>query len=331
MTRALVTGANGFLGSYIVQQLVERGYSVRALMRRKDELVSGMGVETAQADVRNLESVEAACEGIDIVFHVAAISGIWGSWKMYHGTNTVGTRNVVEACIRQKVPRLVYTSSPSVTFNGDHQFNQNETAPYAKRWLCNYPHSKALAEQYVLEANEEGTLMTCALRPHLIWGPRDKHLIPRLVERAKSKKLRRVGDGTNEVDSIFVENAAMAHLMAADALQSGSPVCGSAYFLSQDEPVNCWSWINDILQLAGLPRVRKSISFTAAYRLGYMLECYHEIFNIESEPRMTRFLASQLAKSHYFDISRAKRDFGYYAKVSTEEGMRRLSFGGTRN
>ena len=267
MTRALVTGANGFLGSYIVQQLVERGYSVRALMRRKDELVSGMGVETAQADVRNLESVEAACEGIDIVFHVAAISGIWGSWKMYHGTNTVGTRNVVEACIRQKVPRLVYTSSPSVTFNGDHQFNQNETAPYAKRWLCNYPHSKALAEQYVLEANEEGTLMTCALRPHLIWGPRDKHLIPRLVERAKSKKLRRVGDGTNEVDSIFVENAAMAHLMAADALQPGSPVCGSAYFLSQDEPVNCWSWINDILQLAGLPRVRKSISFTAAYRL----------------------------------------------------------------
>ena len=175
MTRALVTGANGFLGSYIVQQLVERGYKVRASMRRRDDMISGMGVETVQADVRNLDSVLAACEGMDIVFHTAAVSGIWGSWKMYHGTNTIGTRNVVESCIRQNVPRLVYTSSPSVTFTGEHQLNENESVPYAKRWLCNYPHSKALAEQYVLEANEDATLMTCALRPHLIWGPRDQH------------------------------------------------------------------------------------------------------------------------------------------------------------
>ena len=178
----------------------------------------------------------------------------------------------------------------------------------------------------MLEANEDDTLMTCALRPHLIWGPRDQHLIPRLIERQKTKKLRRVGDGSNQIDSIYVENAAMAHLMAAEALQPGSPVCGSAYFLSQGEPVNCWSWLNEILQLAGLPRVRKSISYAAAYRIGYALECYHDICNIDSEPRMTRFLAAQLAKSHYFDISRAKRDFGYYAKVSTEEGMRKLSF-----
>ena len=178
----------------------------------------------------------------------------------------------------------------------------------------------------MLEANEDATLMTCALRPHLIWGPRDQHLIPRLIERQKTKKLRRVGDGSNQIDSIYVENAAMAHLMAAEALQPGSPVCGSAYFLSQGEPVNCWSWLNEILQLAGLPRVRKSISYAAAYRIGYALECYHDICNIDSEPRMTRFLAAQLAKSHYFDISRAKRDFGYYAKVSTEEGMRKLSF-----
>lgn len=299
------------------------------MMRRKDDLISSLGgVETVHADTRNLETVDKACQDIDVVFHTAAISGIWGSWKNFHGVNTIGTRNVVEACLRNKVPKLVYTSSPSVTFDGDHQFNVNETAPYPKKWLCHYPHSKALAEQYVLESNDEGSLMTCALRPHLIWGPRDHHLIPRLVARAKSKKLRRVGDGTNEIDCIYVENAAMAHVQAAEAMTKGSPVCGSAYFLSQGEPVNCWSWINEILELAGQPRVRKSISFTAAYRLGFVLECYHEMFNIQAEPRMTRFLAAQLAKSHYFDISRAKRDFGYYPKVSLEEGMRRLSLGG---
>ena len=330
MIRALVTGANGFLGSYIVEHLLQRGdYQVRAMMRRKDDLVSSLGgVETVHADIRNLETVDLACRDIDVVFHSAAISGIWGSWKNFHGVNTIGTRNVVEACLRNKVPKLVYTSSPSVTFNGDHQFNVNENAAYPKKWLCHYPHSKALAEQYVLESNDEGTLMTCALRPHLIWGPRDHHLIPRLVARAKSKKLRRVGDGTNEIDCIYVENAAMAHVQAAEAMTKGSPVCGSAYFLSQGEPVNCWNWINEILELAGQPRIRKSISFTAAYRLGFALECYHEMFNIQTEPRMTRFLAAQLAKSHYFDISRAKRDFGYFPKVSLEEGMRRLSFGG---
>jgi nucleoside-diphosphate-sugar epimerase len=296
------------------------------MMRRKDELISGLGgVETVHADVRNLESVDLACQDIDVVFHTAAISGIWGSWKNFHGVNTIGTRNVVEACLRNKVHKLVYTSSPSVTFNGDHQFNVNETARYPKKWLCHYPHSKALAEQYVLEANDEPTLLTCALRPHLIWGPRDHHLIPRLVERSKSKKLRRVGDGSNEIDCIYVENAALAHAQAAEAMVKGSPVCGSAYFLSQGEPVNCWNWISDLLELAGQPRIRKSISFTAAYRLGFALECYHDAFNIQSEPRMTRFLAAQLAKSHYFDISRAKKDFGYYPRVTIEEGMRRLS------
>lgn len=328
MTRALVTGANGFLGSYLVEHLLERGYQVRAMMRRRDDLISSLGgVETVHADVRNLESVDKACREMDVVFHVAAISGIWGSWKNFHGVNTIGTRNVVESCLRNHVPKLVYTSSPSVTFDGDHQMNVNESASYPKKWLCHYPHTKALAEQYVLESNDEGSLMTCALRPHLIWGPRDHHLIPRLVSRAKSKKLRRVGEGTNEIDCIYVENAARAHALAAEAMKKGSPVCGSAYFLSQDEPVNCWSWINEILELAGQPRVRKSISFTAAYRLGFALECYHDVFNIQSEPRMTRFLAAQLAKSHYFDISRAKRDFGYYPHVSIEEGMRRLSFG----
>jgi nucleoside-diphosphate-sugar epimerase len=231
----------------------------------------------------------------------------------------------VEACVRNKIPRLVYTSSPSVTFHGEHQLNVDESAAYPKKWLCHYPHSKALAEQHVLDANDPGGLLTCALRPHLIWGPGDTHLLPRLLARARSKSLRRVGDGSNRVDTIYVENAAEAHIMAAEALKPNSPVCGSAYFLSQDDPVNCWGWINELLALAGLPRVKQSISYRWAYRLGYALEIYHEMMNIQAEPRMTRFLAAQMAKSHYFDISRAKRDFGYFPRVSIEEGMKRLA------
>ncbi|QEG22998.1 NAD-dependent epimerase/dehydratase family protein [Mariniblastus fucicola] len=322
--KALVTGANGFLGSYLVRELLASGYEVTAMTRRRDDAGSLQDVRHVNGDVRNAESVEEACRGQEVVFHVAAISGIWGPWKLYHSTNTIGTRNVVESCLNQEVKKLVYTSSPSVTFGGKHQIDQNESAPYPRDWLAHYPHSKALAEQCVLDANDDKQLMTCALRPHLIWGPGDRHLIPRLIERAREGQLRRVGDGKNLVDSIFVENAALAHVQAAEAMRPGSPVCGSAYFLSQDEPVNLWAWINEILELGRVPKVTKSISYPWAWRLGYMLEAWHSIRELPGEPRMTRFLAAQLAKSHYFDISRAKEDFGYHPRVSMAEGMRRL-------
>ena len=259
--KALVTGANGFLGSYLVRHLLQQNYEVTAMTRRRDEGLANLDVEMAHGDVRDFDSVLSACTGQDIVFHTAGISGIWGPWKKYYTTNTVGTRNVVDACIQSSVRRLIYTSSPSVTFNGQHQTNIDESAPYPKRWLCHYPHSKALAEQNVLNANDDFDLLTCALRPHLIWGPGDRHLIPRLIDRAKKKQLRRVGDGANLIDTIYVENAAEAHLQAAEALVEDSPLCGRAYFISQDDPVNCWEWINEILQMAGVPRVRQSISF----------------------------------------------------------------------
>ena len=168
-------------------------------------------------------------------------------------------------------------------------------------------------------------LLTCSLRPHLIWGPRDPHLVPRLIERARRGRLRQIGDGTNLVDMVYVDNAAQAHLLAADALIEGSPVGGRAYFISQGEPINCWQWINDILALAGLPPVRKKISLAAARRIGFVLESVYRALRIAREPLMTRFLATQLATSHYFDITAARRDFGYRPNVSTQEGMRRLS------
>jgi nucleoside-diphosphate-sugar epimerase len=253
------------------------------------------------------------------------VAGIWGSWKHFHGINTIGTQNVVAACRKHGVPRLVYTSSPSVTFDGSDQRGIDESAPYPTKWLCHYPHSKALAEQQVLATNEAGRLMTCSLRPHLIWGPRDQHLIPRLLARARSGKLLRVGDGSNHVDMVYVENAAAAHLQAADALRAGSPVCGRAYFISQGDPVNCWDWINEILELAEVEPVRKAISLKSAWRIGAVLETAYRLFRLRSEPPMTRFLAAQLATSHYFDITRARHDFGYEPLISTAEGMRRLA------
>lgn len=320
---ALVTGAGGFLGRYLVEQLVARGDRVRTLARRSYPELAGLGVESLQGDIQDAAAVSAACRGTDVVFHVAAIAGIWGPWKTFYGINTLGTENVLAACRQQGVPRLVYTSSPSVTFAGADQCGVDESAPYPQKWLAHYPHTKALAEQRVLAASGDD-LATCALRPHLIWGPRDQHLIPRLIERARRGQLRQVGDGANRVDAVYVENAAEAHLLAADALAANPNCRGRAYFITNGEPVNCWAWIGEILALAGLPPVERRISARGAYLAGSVLEGIWSVLGRTDEPRMTRFLAAQLATSHYFDISRARRDLGYQPRISMAAGMVRL-------
>jgi nucleoside-diphosphate-sugar epimerase len=325
----LVTGGGGFLGRYICEQLRARGDRVRSLGRGAYPELGALGVEVHRGDLTDRRAVTAACDGVDCVIHVAALAGISMNWSMYEAANVRGTQNVIDACLVADVPRLVYTSSPSVTFAGRDQRGVDERGPYDFSWMesrsAHYSRSKALAEQAVLGASDDD-FRTCALRPHLIWGPRDAHLIPRLIDRARRGRLRRVGDGTNLVDICYVENAAAAHLAAADALADpASSVAGKAYYISQGEPVNCWQWIDEVLALAGLTPVEKSISYNAARRLGAACELVYRTLRLKGEPPMTRFLAGQLAKSHYYDISAARRDFGYEPRVSTAEGMQRLA------
>lgn len=321
--RVLVTGGGGFLGRAIIEQLLARGDQVRSLARGSYPELEARGVEVLRGDIRDKTTVSDACRGCELVIHTAAVAGIWGPWEHFYGINVVGTRNVLAGCHERGVPKLVYTSSPSVTFDGKPQEGVDETVGYASRWLCHYAQTKALGEQEALAANCL-ELAVCALRPHLIWGPGDQHLIPRLIERARSGQLRRVGDGTNLVDMVYVDNAAEAHLLAAEALAPGSPVAGRAYFISQGEPVNCWQWIDELLALAGLPPVGRSISLPMAWRVGAVMEWAYRVLRKTSEPRMTRFLAAQLGMSHYFDISAAARDFGYRATVGKQAGMDRL-------
>jgi nucleoside-diphosphate-sugar epimerase len=321
--RVLVTGGGGFLGRVIIEQLLARGNHVRSFARGFYPELEAQGVEVLQGDIREAARVSSACSGCDLVIHTAAVAGIWGPWEHFYGINVLGTRNVIAACRERLVPNLVYTSSPSVTFDGTPQENVDETVGYASRWLCHYARTKAMGEQEALAANSP-ELAVCALRPHLIWGPGDQHLVPRLIERARRGQLRRVGDGTNLIDMVYVDNAAEAHLRAAESLAPSSPVAGRAYFISQGEPVNCWQWIDELLALAALPPVDRSISLSAAWKVGAAVEWAYRMLRLTSEPRMTRFLAAQLGMSHYFDITAARRDFGYRPLVGKAAGMERL-------
>ncbi len=322
--KALVTGGGGFLGLYIVEQLLQAGHDVRVFCRGHYQSLDALGVQCVQGDLRDAKAVSDACRDIDAVFHAAAVPGVWGPWEMFHGINTLGTLNIIAACRVHSVSRLIYTSSPSVVFDGHDHVDADESLPCPTTWMCHYPHSKALAEQAVLAASDPDRLRTISLRPHLIWGPRDNHLIPRLIEKARSGRLRRVGDGSNVVSVAYVENAAVAHLQAELSLRSSVTAAGRAYFINEPEAVNLWDWINLLLQRAGLPPVRKSVSSANARRSGAVLETVWNLLRLKGEPPMTRFVAAQLAESHSYSIAAAQRDFGYQPLVSIEEGLRRL-------
>ncbi|MEE8143597.1 MAG: NAD-dependent epimerase/dehydratase family protein, partial [Planctomycetota bacterium] len=313
--RALVTGGGGFLGGAIVSQLVKRGDDVVSFSRGRYPELEGLGVTTLVGDLADARSVARAVKGCDVVFHVAAKAGIWGSYRHYYQTNVLGTENVLAACCQQGRPPLIYTSTPSVVYAGRDQEGVDETAPYPEKFLAHYPRTKAMAERRVLAAGREG-LATVSLRPHLMWGPRDHHLVPRLISRARAGKLRLIGTRPNKVDSIYVENAAEAHLLAADCLARNPSISGRSYFISQGEPLPLAELINRILEAAELPPVTQRIPASVAYGTGWLLECLYKAFAVESEPPMTRFLARQLSTAHWFDIGAARRDLGYQPRIS---------------
>ena len=326
MSKALVTGGGGFLGRAIVAQLLERGHEVRVFSRRRFPDLEARGVECALGDLGDASAVAGACRDVDVVYHVAALAGAWGPRERFERTNVLGTEHVISGCRARGVGKLVFTSSPSVVSGpepADHQ-GASESLPYPDEYLADYPRTKAQSERAVLAANASG-LLTCALRPHLIVGPGDPHLVPRVLQRARARKLRIVGEGTNTVDLTFVDNAARAHLQAASALESGSPVAGKAYFVSNGEPVQLWPWINALLAHLEIAPVRRKISYRAAFRLGGALERTWRWLRLSGEPPMTRFVANQLSTSHWFDICAARRDFGYDPeRIPMDEATRRI-------
>ncbi len=318
----LVTGGGGFLGSALVRRLVDQGEKVRSFSRTLYPQLSSWAVEQFQGDLTDREAVTAACTGVEAVFHVAAKAGVWGREKDFQAVNVIGTRNVIDACRRRKVKRLVYTSSPSVIFHGGNMEGVDESAPYPSRFSAAYPRTKAIAEQSVLQAARQG-LTAVVLRPHLIWGPGDPHLAPRIISRAQ--RLRRIGEGANRVDTIYIDNAARAHVLAEAALRQNPALSGRVYFISQDDPIALWEMIDAILKCGGLPPVRRRIAPWLAWTIGALCEALYASFRIKGEPPMTRFVARELSTAHWFDISAAKRDLGYAPQVSTSEGLARLA------
>lgn len=321
--KVLVTGGGGFLGGAIVEMLVQKDYNVSSFSRGKYPALESLGVNQIQGDLANPEDVSNAVKGMDVVFHVAAKPGVWGKYQDYYNANTLGTQNVVDACLTNNVKRLIHTSSPSVVFNAGDMEGADESTPYTETFHTHYVKTKKLAEEYVLQAVKEKGLKAIILRPHLIWGPKDNHLVPRVIQRAK--KLVKVGNRNNLVDTIYIDNAAHAHVLANEKLAENPELSGKVYFITQDDPVPMWDIINGILKAAELPPITKTLPHRVVWCVGAILEGIYTVLRLPGEPKMTRFVADELATAHWFDISAVKNDLGYTPQVSTSEGLERLA------
>jgi 2-alkyl-3-oxoalkanoate reductase len=321
---ALVTGGTGFLGRRIVDRLLSQGRQVTVLGRTPAPELEARGVRFLRTALEDAQGVRSACAGMDTVFHVAAKVGVWGRYCEFHRANVLGTEAVIDGCRAHGVRRLVYTSTPSVVYNGRDLAGADETLALTNRCPSPYPLTKAAAEARVIAAHSEA-LATAALRPHLIWGTGDPHLVPRILERARTGRLRIVGKGTNRVDMVHVENAADAHIAAEAALCKPKGAAGGrAYFITNGEPVVLWDWINHLLAEIGEKRVTKRISLGAASAFGALCEAAWRVLPMGGEPPMTRFVASELARDHWFDISAARNALGYAPRVSMAQGTAEL-------
>jgi 2-alkyl-3-oxoalkanoate reductase len=323
--RILVTGGGGFLGTWIIKELLKNPtYLVTNFSRHNYTHLEDLGVPTIRGDISKMDDVEhALSQGFDAIFHVASLVGMWGKPEVFDSINISGTENLLSMAKKYGVKRFVYTSSPSVVFGRGGHAGADETLAYPTTHLCHYPRTKAIAEKMVLEANA-GDFCTTALRPHLIWGPGDQNLLPRVIQKAREGKLKIIGMGENQVDIIYVEEAARAHVMAFEKLTPGSSVCGQAYFLGQG-PIKLWQFIDQVLKLAEAPGIEKSLNLKIAVMIGKVMEALWKIAGLYSpEPPLTEFVALNLGTDHWFSHDKALRDFGWKPEISTEEGLKRL-------
>ncbi len=332
-----ITGASGFIGGKIAERLLAEGRRVRVLARRPLPHLEALGAEVIPGDLDNREALRRGCLGTETVFHVAGRVGVWGPRSEFFHVNVGGTQNVIAACREAGVPRLVYTSSPSVVYNGGDLAGIDESAPLCLHAPCGYPTSKAAAEREVLAAHGPN-FATVALRPHLVWGPGDKNVVPRVLALARTGRLKIIGSGRNKVDVTHISNVVDAHLLAEGALcratartntglvaaSNGVTAGGKAYFITNGEPVILWDWINQLLRGVGIPEITKHVPLPVAYAAGGMMEALWRVLPLKGEPPMTRFVAKEMATDHWFDISAARRDLAYHPLITMADGTAEL-------
>ncbi|MXZ13759.1 MAG: NAD-dependent epimerase/dehydratase family protein [Candidatus Dadabacteria bacterium] len=322
----LVTGGCGFIGGAIVHALADEGRDVRVVSPLCHSFRSD--VRFLNVDIRDLSALVRACQGCETVIHCASVVQTRNTardemWSVNYG----GTVNVIEACRRAGVRKLVHISSASVVFEGRDIEAGDETLPYAEVSMSAYVDSKIEAERRVLEFATEGVTRACALRPHLVFGPGDQRFLPNILKRADGAGIREVGRREKLSDFVYIDNVVDAVLTAERALDSNGLVSGQAYFVTNAEPVPFFEFIERLLMASGYGPIRRRIPYWVAYAGAGIVEGFHAVIRrgLVPEDGLSRFAVRYLNTHHYFRIDKARRDLHWQPRVSLAEGIARTA------
>lgn len=318
-----MTGTGSLLLGGIASELLRRGDEVVCLQRRPAAFEGHQNAHEVLADVCDADAVALAAKGCDAIIHGAARVGVVGSQKEFYDTNVRGTENILQATQQHNISRLVFVSTPSVAHTGHSLVGAPAGEAEIGRSRSYYAESKAIAERTVLNARNS-QLAVVAIRPHLVWGPGDRQLVGRIVERAASGRLAVVGTGNALVDSTYIDNAISAHIAALDALHIGSACDGKAYVISNGEPRTVNELMRSMCESAGIPFEPRHLSLALGIRLGSVVERLWPLVR-SSEPPITRFIAEQLGTAHWFDQRSVQQELQWAPTVTIAEGFDRLT------
>lgn len=318
--KALVTGATGFLGGALIRRLHSMGWEVTALGRNVQALaeLGSRGIKIVRAGLEDSQAIMNACKGQEIVFHCGALSSHWGKAKDFYDANVLGTENVIRACMENNAKRLVHVSTPSIYFRYKPRLNVSEDAELPKP-VNEYVRTKRIAESRIDAAHAAG-LPVITVRPRAIFGPGDTSILPRLIERLGSGRMRIIGDGKNITDLTYVDNVVDALILCA---RSASNTLGRKYNITNGEPIQLWPMIERVCKSLDLKYPTRKVSYKTAYHLAGFLESIHCALPGQPEPPLTRYSVFVVSQNATLDISAARRDLDYRQRISVEEGFQR--------
>lgn len=317
--KALVTGATGFLGGALTRRLHGMGWQVTATGRNVATLkeLEALGVYALQANLEDKKAIIEMCKGQDIVFHSGAIASDWGSAQDFYNSNVLGTQNIISGCKEHQIKRLVHVSTPSIYFRFSPRLNVKENDPLPEIPVNEYAHTKRLAEDEVDKVFSEG-LATVTIRPRAIFGPGDRIILPRLIDRLQRGVLRVIGDGQNLADLSYVENVVDALLLCAE---SPANTIGKKYNITNGEPIHLWEMIEKLCQRLDLKFPTQRLPYPVVDTIAGAMEFICHILPGQPEPPLTRYSVAMISLSTTLDITAAKKDLGYQPRVLIDEGF----------